>query len=55
MQGKGGTIVGVIGLGVVGFFIVAAIFQLNSGGQTGVTTQGAQAVTSLGADAFKAA
>jgi len=55
MQGKGGTIVGVIGLGVVGFFIVAAIFQLNSGGQTGVATQGAQAVTSLGADAFKAA
>lgn len=55
MQSRSGTIVGVLALGVIGFFTVAAIFQLNQGGQQGVATQASGVATSISNNAFKVA
>ncbi len=48
------TIVGVLGIGVAGIIIVAAIYQGNKGGQTGVVVQGSQTVQNVTGDLFKA-
>jgi hypothetical protein len=55
MQSRGGTIVGVLALGVIGFFTVAAIFQLNQGGKQGVATQASGVASSISNNAFKVA